>query len=186
MPGPPLTLGWVYNLQQTPSSTDAGRIIAIAAAFLAISITAVIVRFTQRWAKLKTFGADDFASAWSVLFGAAYSAIAIHQTRWGLGLNSNDFPIVNAIGFSKVQYVGGPIYCLAILGFKVSLLASYLRLAGFNRTYRYVLYAVLALVIANQLIYTFLLSFACQPIAKQWNPELEGHCIDQLASYFGM
>jgi len=63
-----------------------------------------------------------------------------------------------------VQYVGGPVYCLAILGFKVSLLASYLRVAGFNRSYRLVLNVAIALVTANQVIYAFLLSFACHPV----------------------
>jgi len=67
----------------------------------------------------------------------------------------------------------------------VSLLASYLRLAGFNQTYRWVLYAAMTLVILNQLIYTFLLSFACRPIAKQWDPRLPGTCIHQLDTYFG-
>ena len=66
----------------------------------------------------------------------------------------------------QVQYAGGPIYCLAILGFKVSLLASYLRVAGFNRTYARVLYAVMGSVIINQLLYTFLLSFACRPVSS--------------------
>lgn len=64
----------------------------------------------------------------------------------------------------KVQFTGGPVYCLAILGFKVSLLASYHRLAGFNRNYRIVINTVMALVVANQVIYTFLLSFGCRPV----------------------
>ncbi|TKA61916.1 hypothetical protein B0A55_11312 [Friedmanniomyces simplex] len=121
-----------------------------------------------------------------MFLGIGYSATAIFQTKWGLGLSARDFPLVNAVPFSRVQYAGGPLYTLAILGFKVSLLASYLRLAGFNRTYRYVLYTVMALVVANQLIYTFLLSLACRPIAKQWDPTIDGTCIDELASYFGL
>lgn len=32
------------------------------------------------------------------------------ETRWGLGLNAEDFPMVNAVSFSKVQYTGGPVY----------------------------------------------------------------------------
>lgn len=67
----------------------------------------------------------------------------------------------------------------------MSLLASYLRLASFNQTYRGVLYGAIVLVVANQLVYTFLLSFACRPIAKQWDPSLPGTCIHQLATYFG-
>ncbi|KAK5744377.1 hypothetical protein LTR17_002087 [Elasticomyces elasticus] len=163
MAAPPLTVGWVHNLDTTPSSSDASRIIAIASAFSGISVLSIIVRLWQRWKIFKEIGLDDIAAASSMLLGIGYSINAIFQTRWGLGLNKNDFPAVNAVGFSRVQYIGGPLYCL---GFKVSLLASYLRLAGFNRTYRQVLYVVIALVVINQLIYTFLLSFACRPIGK--------------------
>ncbi|KAK3642610.1 hypothetical protein LTR56_010658 [Elasticomyces elasticus] len=172
MAAPPLTVGWVHNLDTTPSSSDASRIIAIASAFSGISILSIIVRLWQRWKIFKEIGLDDIAAASSMLLGIGYSINAIFQTRWGLGLNKNDFPPVNAVGFSRVQYIGGPIYCLAILGFKVSLLASYLRLAGFNRTYRQVLYVVITLVVINQLIYTFLLSFACRPIGEAMEPSI--------------
>lgn len=86
----------------------------------------------------------------------------------------------------QVQYAGGPIYCLAVLGFKVSLLGGYLRVAGFNKTYAIVLYAVLGLVTISQLIFTFLLSFACSPIAKQWDPSIPGTCINTLPTYFAL
>jgi len=106
------------------------------------------------------------------------------ETRWGLGLDVNDFPSQNVLSFNKVslprvayftcsvltfclkvQYAGGPIYCLAILGFKVSLLAFYLRLADRNNIYRMVIRVVIGLVVVNQLIFTFLLSFACRPVS---------------------
>ncbi|EMC98971.1 hypothetical protein BAUCODRAFT_45393, partial [Baudoinia panamericana UAMH 10762] len=177
---------WVYNLETAPSHSDAGKIIAIASVFSGIAILAVAIRFTQRVTVVKTLGLDDYSALAGALLGIGYSTIAIYQTRWGLGLNAVDFPLTNAVPFSRVQYAGGPIYCLALLGFKGSLLTSYLRLAGFNSTYRRILYAVLGLVVANQLIYTFLLSFACRPVAKQWDPTLPGTCIDQLASYFGL
>jgi hypothetical protein len=73
-----------------------------------------------------------------------------------------------------------------VLGFKVSLLGGYLRVAGFNRTYAIVLYVVLALVIVSQLIFTFLLSFACRPIARQWDPRVPGTCINTLPTYFAL
>lgn len=73
-----------------------------------------------------------------------------------------------------------------MLGFKVSLLGGYLQVAGFNRTYAIVLYVVLAVVIVSQLIFTFLLSFACRPIARQWDPSVPGTCINTLPTYFAL
>jgi len=69
--------------------------------------------------------------------------------------------------YSLIQYTGGPQYCLAILGFKVSLLASYLRVAGFNRTYAIALYVCIGLVTISQLIFTALHIASCSPIAKR-------------------
>jgi hypothetical protein len=134
------------------------------------------------------------------LLGVGYSAITIYQTRWGLGLDQRSFPLENAVGFSRVrsiatrpsfsadeaqvQYSGGPVYCLASLLFKVSLLAGYLRVAGFNRTYAIVLYVTLGLVTVSQLIFAFLFAFGCSPVARQWDPSVPGTCINGLAMYF--
>ncbi|OQO08264.1 hypothetical protein B0A48_06134 [Cryoendolithus antarcticus] len=186
MSSPRYTTGWVYNLQTVPKSTNAGHVIALASSFSAIALLSIIIRIATRFKILKGIGTDDVAATLSMVLGLVYSALAIYQTRWGLGLHIEDFPAANPVPFSKIQYIGGPIYCLAVLGFKVSLVASYVRVAGFNRTYKIVLMVVMAMVIANQIIYTILLSFACRPIAKQWDPTIPGVCNDQLATYFGL
>lgn len=59
-------------------------------------------------------------------------------------------------------------------------------MAGFNRTYAVMIYVALALVTISQLIFTFLLSFACNPIAKQWDPSIPGSCINTLPTYFAL
>jgi hypothetical protein len=56
------------------------------------------------------------------------------------------------------------MYTLALLGFKVSLLSSYLRVAGFVRVYRIISIAVIIACVCNQLLFTFLLCFACRPV----------------------
>ncbi|OQO09229.1 hypothetical protein B0A48_06121 [Cryoendolithus antarcticus] len=186
MSSPRYTTGWVHNLQTVPKSTNAGHVIALASSFSAIALLSIIIRIATKFKILKGIGTDDVAATLSMVLGLVYSALAIYQTRWGLGLHIEDFPSANPVPFSKIQYVGGPIYCLAVLGFKVSLVASYIRVAGFNRNYKIFLMVVMAMVIANQVIYTILLSFACRPIAKQWDPTIPGVCIDQLATYFGL
>lgn len=64
----------------------------------------------------------------------------------------------------KVQYAGGPIYTLALLGFKISLLTSYLRIGGFVPLYRYVIYGAIVAVSCNQFIFTLVISLACHPV----------------------
>lgn len=118
-----------------------------------------------------------------VTFGNAHVLL---ETRWGLGLSSGDLPEENVVRYSLIQYTGGmrpwllvgthhlltdlhlgPQYCLAILGFKVSMLASYLRVAGFNRTYAVVLYISISLVTISQLIFTVLHAVSCSPVAMR-------------------
>jgi hypothetical protein len=76
---------------------------------------------------------------------------------WLTGLTS--FP-------SQIQYAGGPVYCLDVLGFKVALLTSYLRIAGVVKLYRKIIIAAIVLCVANQLIFAFIISISCMPVSS--------------------
>ncbi|RMJ24322.1 hypothetical protein PHISP_04796 [Aspergillus sp. HF37] len=135
---------------------------------------------------MKGLWVDDYATLSSSILEIGYAALAVVQTRWGQALAPAYFPPENAVPFSKVQYAGGPIYTLALLGFKLALLTSYLRIAGFVNTYRYTTYVVMALVTCNQFIFTFVITLACHPVSKQWNPSKPGWCINTVASYYAI
>ncbi|KAH0379204.1 hypothetical protein KCU92_g8286, partial [Aureobasidium melanogenum] len=186
MPAPPYTLGWVYNLETAPSESDARGIIALAVIFPLLAVLCVGLKFRIRIKTIGSVGWDDIALAISCGLNIGYSATAIHQTKWGLGLRAADFPKENAVPFSRIQFAGGPLYCLTVLGFKLSLLISYLRVAGFNRTYATVVWTVLVSVVISQILFTILLSVGCQPIAKQWDPSIPGKCLNALPVYFAL
>lgn len=84
----------------------------------------------------------------------------------------------------KIQYSNGPIYTLALLGFKVALLTSYLRIGGFIKLYRNVIIATLVAVTTNQVLLTFLVIFNCTPVSKIWDPSIKGHCVHSVALYY--
>lgn len=102
----------------------------------------------------------------------------------------------------QVQYVGGPVYCLALLGFKVALLTSYLRIAGVVKLYRKIIFAAIAVCVINQLIFAIIISVSCIPVsllfllnlrnsnqvqvAKQWDASIKGKCIDEVPFYFAL
>ncbi|KAI5240906.1 hypothetical protein E4T43_05753 [Aureobasidium subglaciale] len=186
MSPPPYTVGWVYNLETIPTSSDARGIIALAVVFPLLAILFVGFKFKIRWKTIGSVGGDDIALAISCGLNIGYSAAAIYQTKWGLGLNAADFPPENAVPFSRTQFAGGPLYCLTVLGFKLSLLISYLRVAGFNRTYATVVWVVMGSVIVCQILFTILLSAGCRPIAKQWDPSIPGTCLNALPIYFAL
>ncbi|GIK06360.1 hypothetical protein Aspvir_002008 [Aspergillus viridinutans] len=179
-------MGWVYNLKTPDPHSQVPRVIAICLVFPIVAFLAVLLRLYVRVVTKRAGWVDDYASLFSSVLGIAYGAIAIAQSRWGLGLDAKYFPKENVVPFSKVQYTGGPVYTLALLGFKVSLLASYLRIGGFVKAYRIVIIAVIVACVGNQLAFTFVLCFACHPIAKQWDMSIQGTCIDALASYYAL
>lgn len=102
----------------------------------------------------------------------------------------------------QIQYVGGPVYCLALLGFKVALLTSYLRIAGVVKLYRKVIFVAIVVCVINQLIFAVLISVSCIPVsslflldlrdsnqvqvAKQWDASIRGKCIDEVPFYFAL
>lgn len=177
---------WVHNLQRHDPHDRIARVIGISLAFSIAAFLAVCLRFYVRWRTQRQPWVDDYAALLTAGLALGYAGIAVAQTRWGLGLSMEYFPPQNVITFSKIQYAGGPVYTLALLGFKVALLSSYLRIGGFVRKYRLTVILVIVLCVANQLIFTFLLSFACRPVAKQWDPSIPGKCINTIASYFSL
>ncbi|RHZ73302.1 hypothetical protein CDV55_103514 [Aspergillus turcosus] len=179
-------MGWVYNLKTPDPHSQVPRVIAISLAFPIAALLAVLLRLYVRIHTKRAAWVDDYAALFSAILAIAYGGIAIAQTRWGLGLDAKYFPEENVVPFSRIQYAGGPVYILALLGFKVSLLASYLRIGGFVRAYRMVIMAVIAACVCNQLVFTFVLCFGCRPIAKQWDFSIPGTCIDTLASYYAL
>lgn len=64
-----------------------------------------------------------------------------------------------------MQYAGGPVYAISLLGFRISLLASYLRIGGFVRTYRMVIIVAIVACVCNQIVFTIVISCGCRPVS---------------------
>ncbi|RAK77460.1 uncharacterized protein BO72DRAFT_509303 [Aspergillus fijiensis CBS 313.89] len=175
---------WVHNLAHPDPHSHVARVIAICLTFSISALLAVLLRLHIRLHTKRDLWLDDYAAICSALLGLGYAGVAVAQTRYGLGLDAASFPDANVVMFSKIQYAGGPLYILALLFFKVSLLTSYLRIGGFVAAYRWVIIAVTGAVACNQLAFTLLLTLACQPVAKQWDSSIPGTCIDTVASYY--
>lgn len=98
----------------------------------------------------------------------------------------NDIPKDNILGFGKIQYIGGPLYPMGILGFKLCLLFTYLRLGGFQKKWRLLIWIVIILATLNSIIFAFVFAFTCNPPAKTWDRDLPGTCMDELSFYFAI
>jgi len=81
-----------------------------------------------------------------------------------MGLSLEDFPEENALPFGKLQYAGAPFYILGILGFKLSLLISYIRIAS-ERRYKRMVMGLIAACTAFSLSFLFTQLFLCNPVS---------------------
>lgn len=64
---PRFTLGWVYNLDEVPSTTSTSSVIGLACAFPSIAVLSVLARIALRRSKILSLGLDDFAVAASAV-----------------------------------------------------------------------------------------------------------------------
>ncbi|KAJ5182546.1 hypothetical protein N7492_000162 [Penicillium capsulatum] len=179
-------MGWVHNLHESDPNSQIPRVIAISLVFSIVAFLAVCLRFYVRFHTRRVPWYDDYSALLGSLLTLAYASIMIAQTRWGQGLTARYLPPENVEMFSKIQYAGGPVYTLDLLFFKLALLTSYLRIGGFVSTYRKIIVGVIAAVVLNQLICTLVMCLVCLPVAKQWNPNLDGRCLNQVQFYYGL
>lgn len=79
--------------------------------------------------------------------------------------------------FSQWAAASVIIACPAVALPKVAILVFYLRLDP-TQSFRYSVFAVLFITISYMIALCLALFFQCQPIAKFWNPLLEGQCLN--------
>ncbi|KAF9873443.1 integral membrane protein [Colletotrichum karsti] len=177
---------WTYN---TPPGTDSDgpRITAIALVFTALSLVIMSLRLYVRLGMLKAAGSDDWVIIFTWFAACGFSVVSVLQTKWGLGLKKlSDMPEQNLFDFGLLQYAGAPFYISSILGFKISLLLSYLRFIP-KGIYRWCTFATIGLCIAYHIAFLVVQLNLCTPIAKQWDPTItNGSCIPGVPFYTSM
>jgi hypothetical protein len=135
-----------------------------------------------------------------------YNIIGAVQTRLGLGLPVHlrphaDIPqysTVSSLPLSverenhadrasrKLNFVGRPLYQIAVCGYKVCACLSYLRvLSGTDGVKRIVwmkrfIHCFVYVIVIGHFATTMVIVFQCQPVEKSWKPWVDGHC---LANY---
>lgn len=60
MSSPRFTNGWVYNLEETPDSTEAGRVIALAVTLSVAACSFVALRLGIRWKMMQRIGVGAY------------------------------------------------------------------------------------------------------------------------------
>ncbi|KAK1513839.1 integral membrane protein, partial [Colletotrichum abscissum] len=183
---PTMSESWTYNTPPGTPSTGP-QITAIALVFTALSLIIMMLRLYVRVIMLKAAGSDDWVIFATWFAAAGFAIVSTIQTKWGLGLEKlEDMPAQNLYNFGLLQYAGAPFYISSILGFKISLLLSYLRFIP-KGPYRWATFVTIGLCVAYHLAFLLVQINLCTPIAKQWDPTItNGSCIPGVPFYTSM
>ncbi|KAI4679112.1 uncharacterized protein J4E88_006405 [Alternaria novae-zelandiae] len=179
-------MGWTYN---TPDdiANEGPQITAIAIVFTAVSLLVLTLRFYVRGCITKAIGADDWILVVTWIASCGFAVVTIIQTKWGLGLKHlKDMPDENLFNFGLIQYMGAPFYITSILGFKLSLLLTYLRIMPKGASRNATITVIVACILFH-LCFLVVQTNLCQPAAKQWDPSITwGQCLPAVPFYTSM
>ncbi|KAM5349879.1 hypothetical protein ACJ41O_006384 [Fusarium nematophilum] len=157
--------GWTYNAPDD-APTNGPQITSLAIVFTAVAFLTVILRVYVRGFMVKAFGAE---------------------TKYGLGLKHlDDLPPENIYNYLLLQFIGAPFYISSILGFKLSLLLSYLRFMAGGVWYKTTVGVAVACTMFH---FSFLMAQVnlCTPVRKQWDASVTGgSCLNGVPMYTTM
>jgi hypothetical protein len=180
-------MGWTFNVVNPDAATNAPAIAAVGIVFTVLSALVVSLRLYVRSSIVKKIRIDDWIIVVTWFLSFIFVAIKLAQTRWGLGLqNVEDMPPQNLYCFGLLAYASSLFYVCAILGFKLSILFTFFRMAT-DRLHRF---SIVGLAIACSMFHFcfFVVQLRlCNPVAKQWDPAItDGTCIPTMPLYTAM
>ncbi|KAJ5710004.1 hypothetical protein N7493_009596 [Penicillium malachiteum] len=160
-------------------------------AFLIVLLVATtltsVIRITSKIVTKQKWWWDDWLALGSWPSAIIVLGLLITWVRLGLGLHEDFVGVQN----ENDLFHGAKLFEISIVFFdiciclpKLSVLFFYARVFNIsNRSFRYQLWILGALVVGWLVSACFVAIFQCDPVARVWNPEIPGKCIDQFAWY---
>ncbi|KAL8773044.1 MAG: hypothetical protein Q9209_002064 [Squamulea sp. 1 TL-2023] len=178
-----------------------GGIVPITAIFVTLSTIFLAIRIYTKAHIIKVFGLEDYTIAFAWLFNIATCMICLGkpssftiavpaprlqsasvQQKYGNGIHIWNITLEKFVIYSRWAAAAPIVYCPAVALAKVAILIFYLRLNPKN-SFRYSVFAVLVLTVGYMIALCFAIFFQCRPVAKFWNPFLDGHCVHAYDLY---
>lgn len=148
--------------------------ILISTILLVLATVFVLLRVTARRMK-KLWGPEDWFCIAALLVHLASGGLNYGQVANGLGRHVEFVPVDQQVVVLKCLLALECLYNVAMVLVKFSYCYMYLRLFPHLRIHVHV---VAAFVSVWGLAFIFVILFQCTPMSKQWEPQLEGHCLD--------
>ncbi|KAL4806078.1 hypothetical protein BDV18DRAFT_160146 [Aspergillus unguis] len=148
----------------------------IAVAFAIVTAVVLVLRLFARLYVLKKVGVDDFLILGACVFSWAFSGVTVNAVRYGLGSHIGDVDPNGMIAYGFNVWLSSMFY-LATLGFvKTSACWFYTRLG--DKVLTRMSWIMFGTVLCQAIANVCTAAFQCRPVAKAWNTELEGACVN--------
>ncbi|KAL3449057.1 hypothetical protein BJX65DRAFT_273999 [Aspergillus insuetus] len=160
----------------------------VAAAFLALSTIAVLLRCYVRLRIVKAFGWDDGFMILAMLFYILYCGSMIGGGVWGTGKHLSELTPEHASIAMEYWFLAEVAYAISSVLAKISVCIFLLRVMLFP-CHRATLYTVTTVVVTTGIIFFILLVAQCSPVSFFWTRmagDTSGRCryIDPIAIMF--
>ncbi|KAL7910463.1 hypothetical protein GGI35DRAFT_448898 [Trichoderma velutinum] len=164
------------------NDNKASRVVILVAVAIPITTGLVCLRvYTRAWI-LRNFKQDDWALlvAWFLILSTCVS-IAVN-TSHGLGRHVDELDNIILVAYRKNAFALYAFYLLSIPAIKIAIILQYLRVfpIGYVQPVGKILLIFVSLWGLSQFITSIV---QCTPIAKVWDPSLEGFCINGEACW---
>ncbi|EKJ72764.1 hypothetical protein NXS19_012867 [Fusarium pseudograminearum] len=173
------------DMESTPGASRSLEIQAVLVAFSLLSATTVALRTYIRTKVLSSFGLDDGLMVVAQVL-AIGSAVAIGlENKYGLGYHTWEQPKSAYVPYMKSFYASIVIYNIAMCLVKIGILLQYRRVFSIQIIQLITFYGT-ALMVAWTIVIAFLNILICVPVAKFWNADLPGRCLNPLLIWYIM
>ncbi|KAI8625735.1 hypothetical protein F5Y19DRAFT_449382 [Xylariaceae sp. FL1651] len=145
--------------------------------------------YTRLYIMNRRLTVDDYIVAATFVIIIAHAVLMGIATYHGMGLHIWQYsPELNSEYYLWVG-ITSQFYVVGLAGFKSALILLYLQTFGIvSRKFRIACYLTLFYTLGYLTSNLFAEFLGCWPIAKKWQPDLPGHCINRTAAntFFGI
>ncbi|TRX97450.1 hypothetical protein FHL15_001728 [Xylaria flabelliformis] len=151
---------------------------------LIVATLVLMMRIYTRISVVRRFNIADYSVivGWGVF--VAYVGIFLAAGRLSPGIHQWDVRLRDLSPILYYIHVLSVMYGICVFFIKLSIMAQYIEIFLPNREPRALFWSIIVICVANFVFYlvsTFVEIFACSPVAKVWDPLIEGgHCLDTL------
>ncbi|KAL4804535.1 hypothetical protein BDV18DRAFT_32516 [Aspergillus unguis] len=157
--------------------------LAISAIFTSLATFLTGVRIYTRVFMVKQMGSDDWTILLSLAFSWAFFGLFVGETAYLMGEHYDKIPPATLTNQMICFWASVPIYQASLILTKASIMLQYKRVFS-TRRMRIICFILIGFL-AVWGTWTFVSAWLnCIPVAKFWNPTIEGYCLNKKALWF--